>query len=206
MHRRHQDRQHFADLGREVLRRLTRRGITAERLLGGDRLVARRRGRALVVAEDRLQLVGSWGAWSAPSPGLDPAPLTRLRPGATLPGHPLAYRRRPEQHRRRPGRRRHSRGHRRHRPDPRHRRRAPADRRRAGARDHRSGGERSSAFKGRHRRRVRKLRAAGEGPGPGVEQVVIGSAPVTDLLAAHRHRHRNLRSTDVAKTRVLVVA
>ena len=42
----------------------------------------------------------------------------------------------------------------------------------------------------------KKLRAAGEGLDEGVERVVIGSAPVSELLGRpHRHRHHRPERT-----------
>ncbi|MFJ4326042.1 acetylglutamate kinase [Streptomyces tricolor] len=171
-----------ADLGREVLRRLTRRGITAQRLLGSDGLVSAGAGERWWWKDKQLveleNLVG-------PITGVDPAPLTGLRPGHAYLVTPLA------------------------RNDAGQEVNTDADRAAAaiagatGATDlilvtdvaHllidgepvREITARAAAEfrdKGATGGMRKKLRAAGEALDRGVERVVIGSAPVTDLLAA----------------------
>ncbi|GAA3111953.1 amino acid kinase family protein [Streptomyces echinatus] len=171
-----------ADLGAEVLRRLERRDITAERLLGSDGLVAAGEGERWWWKDKRLveleNLVG-------PITGVDPAPLAKLRPGHAHLVTPLA---------------RDSAG-----------REVNTDADRAAAAIAGATGatdlilvtdvahllidgqpvreitaEAAAEFrdKGATGGMRKKLRAAGEALDRGVERVVIGSAPVSDLLAA----------------------
>ncbi|MFD7257587.1 acetylglutamate kinase [Streptomyces sp. NPDC059874] len=171
-----------AEMSEQVFARLEPRGITAERLLGSDGLVsageAERwwwQGKQLVELEN---LVG-------PITGVDPAPLKNLRAGHAYLVTPLA--------RNAAGREVNT----------------DADRAAAavagatGATDlvlvtdvahllidgepvRRITGEAAARFrdKGATGGMRKKLRAAGEALEAGTERVVIGSAPVTDLLAA----------------------
>ncbi|HEV2640176.1 MAG TPA: hypothetical protein VGX23_33890 [Actinocrinis sp.] len=172
-----------AEMAREVFSRLAPRGITAQRVLGSEGLVyageAERwwwRNKQLVELEN---LVG-------PITDVDPTPLKALRPGHAHLVTPLA--------RNKAGREVNT----------------DADRAAAaiagavGATDlilvtdvahllvdgnpvREISAEAAAAFrdKGATGGMRKKLRAAGEALEAGVERVVIGSAPVTDLLAAH---------------------
>lgn len=171
-----------AELGEEVLGRLARRGVVAERLLGSDGLVAAGegerwwwQGKQLVELDN---LVG-------PITGVDPAPLKNLQPGHAYLVTPLA---------RNPAGQEVN---------------TDADRAAAaiagatGAADlvlvtdvahllidgkpvREITAEAAAAFrdKGATGGMRKKLRAADEALHRGVRRVVIGSAPVTDLLAA----------------------
>ncbi len=171
-----------AELGEEVLGRLARRGVSAERLLGSDGLVSAGegerwwwQGKQLVELEN---LVG-------PITGVDPSPLKNLRPGHVCLVTPLA--------RNGAGREVNT----------------DADRAAAaiagatgapelvlvtdvahllvdGEPVRRIAAKAAAKFrdKGATGGMRKKLRAAGEALERGVERVVIGSAPVTDLLAA----------------------
>ncbi|EST33380.1 acetylglutamate kinase [Streptomyces roseochromogenus] len=171
-----------ARLGSEVLQRLQRRGLSAERLLGSDGLLAAGeaerwwwQGKQLVELEN---LVG-------PVTGADPTLLKDLEPGQARLVTPLA--------RNASGREVNT----------------DADRAAAalagavGAPDlvlvtdvghllidgepvHEIGAEAAAVFrdKGATGGMRKKLRAAGEALERGVDRVVIGSAPVTELLAA----------------------
>ncbi|MGX2995719.1 amino acid kinase family protein [Streptomyces sp. JNUCC 64] len=171
-----------ARLAEDVLGRLTRRGLSAERLLGSDGLVDAGEAERWWWREKRLveleNLVG-------PITGVEPGPLAELRPGEVRLVTPLA--------RNAAGREVNT----------------DADRAAAalagatgatdlvlvtdvahllvdGAPVHRITAEAAAAFrdKGATGGMRKKLRAAGEALDRGVERVVIGSAPVTDLLAA----------------------
>ncbi|MEU1040714.1 acetylglutamate kinase [Streptomyces sp. NPDC005551] len=170
-----------ADLAEDVLRRLKDRGITAERLLGSEGLVSAGRGERWWWREKQLveldNLVG-------PITGVDVAPLTNLRPGHACLVTPLARNAAGQEVN------------------------TDADRAAAaiagatGARDlvlvtdvghllidgepvRRISGRDAAAFRDRGAKggMRKKLRAAGEALEHGVERVVIGSAPVTELLA-----------------------
>ncbi|MET9452971.1 amino acid kinase family protein [Streptomyces cinerochromogenes] len=171
-----------AELGREVLERLEQRGITARRLLGSDGLVRAGAGERWWWKDKQLveleNLVG-------PITGVDPAPLTELRPGHAYLVTPLARNEAGQEVN------------------------TDADRAAAaiagatGATDlilvtdvahllidgepvSEITAEAAAEFrdKGATGGMRKKLRAAGEALDRGVERVVIGSAPVTDLLAA----------------------
>ncbi|WP_030348715.1 acetylglutamate kinase [Streptomyces sp. NRRL S-1022] len=171
-----------AELGREVLSRLERRGIAAERLLGSDGLVSAGPGERWWWKDKQLveleNLVG-------PITGVDPAPLTELEPGRACLVTPLARNVAGQEVN------------------------TDADRAAAaiagatGATDlilvtdvahllidgepvRQISAEAAAGFrdKGATGGMRKKLRAAGEALDRGVERVVIGSAPVTDLLAA----------------------
>ncbi|MFD9499625.1 acetylglutamate kinase [Streptomyces sp. NPDC060035] len=171
-----------AELAEDVLGRLERRGITAERLLGSDGLVSAGEGEKWWWREKQLveleNLVG-------PITGVDPAPLKNLQPRHAYLVTPLA--------RNGTGREVNT----------------DADRAAAaiagaiGATDlvlvtdvahllidgepvHRITAQAAAAFrdKGAKGGMRKKLRAAGEALEHGVERVVIGSAPVTHLLEA----------------------
>ncbi|MFJ7150514.1 acetylglutamate kinase [Streptomyces sp. NPDC100445] len=171
-----------AELAESVLGRLERRGVTAERLLGSDGLVSAGEGERWWWREKQLveleNLVG-------PITGVDPSALKNLQPGHAYLVTPLARNAAGQEvntdadraaaavagatgardlvlvtdvaHLLVDGE-----------PVPRITARAAAEFRDKGA----TGGMR------------KKLRAAGEALERGVERVVIGSAPVTDLLAA----------------------
>ncbi|MEU6667449.1 acetylglutamate kinase [Streptomyces sp. NPDC046727] len=171
-----------AELGEEVLRRLEQRGITAERLLGSDGLVGAGEGERWWWKDKQLveleNLVG-------PITGVDPAPLVKLQPGHAYLVTPLA---------------RNSAG---------QEVNTDADRAAAalagatGATDlilvtdvahllidgepvREITAKAAAEFrdKGATGGMRKKLRAAGEALERGVERVVIGSAPVSDLIAA----------------------
>ncbi|WP_103532663.1 acetylglutamate kinase [Streptomyces sp. SM11] len=171
-----------AELAEDVLGKLERRGLTGERLLGSDGLVSAGegerwwwQGKQLVELEN---LVG-------PITGVDPARLTNLRPGHIYLVTPLARNTSGQEVN------------------------TDADRAAAavagatGAADlvlvtdvahllidgepvSRITAKHAAAFrdKGAIGGMRKKLRAAGEALDQGVERVVIGSAPVTDLLAS----------------------
>ncbi|MFK4227928.1 acetylglutamate kinase [Streptomyces sp. NPDC019890] len=171
-----------AELATDVLRRLERRGITAERLLGSDGLVNAGegerwwwQGKQLVELDN---LVG-------PITGVDASPLKNLQPGHAYLVTPLARNAAGQEVN------------------------TDADRAAAaiagatGATDlvlvtdvahllvddepvRRITAQAAAAFRDRGATggMRKKLRAAGEALERGVERVVIGSAPVTDLLAA----------------------
>jgi acetylglutamate kinase/acetylglutamate/LysW-gamma-L-alpha-aminoadipate kinase len=171
-----------ARLGEEVLDRLRRRGITGERLLGSDGLVGAGEAERWWWREKQLveleNLVG-------PITGVDPAPLKDLRPGHAHLVTPLARNAAGQEVN------------------------TDADRAAAalagatGAADlvlvtdvahllvdgrpvHRISAGAAASFRdnGATGGMRKKLRAAGEALDRGVRRVVIGSAPVTDLLAA----------------------
>ncbi|MFJ4521082.1 acetylglutamate kinase [Streptomyces sp. NPDC088810] len=171
-----------AELGREVLRRLEQSGIAAERLLGSDGLVSAGAGERWWWKDKQLveleNLVG-------PITGVDPAPLTKLEPGRAYLVTPLARNAAGQEVN------------------------TDADRAAAaiagatGATDlilvtdvahllidgepvREITAQAAAEFrdKGATGGMRKKLRAAGEALDRGVERVVIGSAPVTDLLAA----------------------
>lgn len=171
-----------AELGEEVLGRLERRGVTAERLLGSDGLVSAGEGERWWWRDKRLveleNLVG-------PITGVDPAALKALRPGHACLVTPLARNALGQE--------------------------VNTDADRAAAalagataatdlvlvtdvahllidgepvRRISAGAAAEFRDKGATGGMRKKLRAAGEALDRGVERVVIGSAPVTDLLAA----------------------
>ncbi|MFJ4695849.1 acetylglutamate kinase [Streptomyces sp. NPDC088766] len=171
-----------ASLGEEVLGRLERRGVLAERLLGSDGLVRAGEGERWWWRNKQLveldNLVG-------PITGVDPARLKNLRPGHAYLVTPLARNTAGQEVN------------------------TDADRAAAalaGATDaadlvlvtdvahlliggepvRRITAEAAAAFrdKGATGGMRKKLRAAGEALERGVQRVVIGNAPVTELLAA----------------------
>ncbi|MEE1831333.1 amino acid kinase family protein [Streptomyces sp. SP17KL33] len=171
-----------AELSEEVLGRLEQRGITAERLLGSDGVVNAGEGERWWWQDKRLveleNLVG-------PITGVNSAPLKNLQPGHAYLVTPLARNTAGQEVN------------------------TDADRAASalagatGATDlvlvtdvahllidgepvHRITAEAAAAFrdKGATGGMRKKLRAAGEALERGVERVIIGSAPVTDLLAA----------------------
>ncbi|MEV5331189.1 amino acid kinase family protein [Streptomyces werraensis] len=176
-----------AELAGSVLRRLAGRGVTGERLLGSDGLVRAGEGerwwwrdRQLVELEN---LVG-------PITGVDPTPLNDLRPGQARLVTPLARNAAGQEVN------------------------TDADRAAAalaaavGATDlvlvtdvahllidgrpvHRIEAREAAVFRdgGARGGMRKKLRAAGEALDGGVARVVIGSAPVTDLLAGRTGTH-----------------
>ncbi|MGW8948758.1 amino acid kinase family protein [Streptomyces sp. NPDC055709] len=171
-----------AGLGEEVLGRLERRGVTAERLLGSDGLVEAGEGERWWWRDKQLveleNLVG-------PITGVDPARLKNLQPGHTCLVTPLARNAAGQEVN------------------------TDADRAAAalagatgatglvlvtdvahlligGEPVRRITAKAAAAFrdKGATGGMRKKLRAADEALARGVERVVIGSAPVTDLLTA----------------------
>lgn len=169
-------------LGAEVLDRLRQRGVTVERLLGSDGLVGAGEAERWWWREKKLveldNLVG-------PITHVDPAPLKDLRPGHAYLVTPLA--------RNAAGQEVNTDGD----------RAAAAVAGAVGAADlvlvtdvahllidgepvHRISAGAAAAFRdnGATGGMRKKLRAAGEALDRGVERVVIGSAPVTELLAA----------------------
>ncbi|MGA5431429.1 acetylglutamate kinase [Streptomyces cellulosae] len=176
-----------AELADSVLRRLAGRGVTGERLLGSDGLVSAGEGERWWWRDKRLveleNLVG-------PITGVDPAPLSGLRPGQARLVTPLARNAAGQEVN------------------------TDADRAAAalaaavGATDlvlvtdvahllidgrpvHRIGAREAAAFRdtGARGGMRKKLRAAGEALDGGVARVVIGSARVTDLLAGRTGTH-----------------
>ncbi|MDT6982761.1 acetylglutamate kinase [Streptomyces lusitanus] len=176
-----------AELAGTVLRRLADRGVTGARLLGSDGLVRAGEGERWWWRDKQLveleNLVG-------PITGVDPAPLRDLRPGHARLVTPLARNAAGQEVN------------------------TDADRAAAalaaavgatalvlvtdvthllidGRPVHRIGAREAAAFRdgGARGGMRKKLRAAGEALDGGVARVVIGSAPVTELLAGRTGTH-----------------